>query len=357
MLVLGIETSCDETAVGLYGGEPPKLVDHVLSSQIELHAQYGGVVPELAARDHQHHLLPLVDQLMQRAGVAGDDLAAIACTAGPGLIGALKTGLSLAAGLALGWRIPMLRIHHMEAHLLSVLLEDELPFPWVVLLVSGGHTQLVEARGLGQYRLLGQSRDDAAGEAFDKVAKLLNLPYPGGPSIERLAASGDAGRFDFPRPMVERGNHDFSFSGLKTAVLYRLRDELGSRARWGAEWTPESQQEKTLQADIAASFQRAVADTVARKAVNALAETGIEQLVVAGGVGANAEIRQALADAAAQLDARVCFPSPGLYTDNGAMVALAGWLRLRAGERGSLDLNPINRWPLEQLQPPAQTSA
>lgn len=346
MYVLGIESSCDETAVGLYGGTPPGLQHHLLSSQAELHAEYGGVVPELAARDHQARLLPLVAALLGQSGRAGTELAAIACTAGPGLIGALKTGLSLASGLAVGWQLPLLHIHHMEAHLLAVLLERPVAFPWLTLLISGGHTQLVRADGLGQYTLLGSSRDDAVGEAFDKVAKLLNLPYPGGPELELLAADGDCARFDLPRPMAKSADCDFSFSGLKTAVFYALRAELPGYQP-GADISPD------LAADMAASFQRAVADTLAAKVRRALRQTGLKQLVVGGGVAANATVRAALTEVGMEAGAEVIFPSPALCTDNGAMVALVGWHRLAGGERGTLQLTPQPRWSLETLTPPA----
>ena len=347
--VLGIETSCDETAVGLYGGTEPSLVGHLVSSQTALHARYGGVVPELAARDHQHHLLPLVDELLHQTGTDSSDILAVACTAGPGLVGALKTGLGLAAGLALGWGIPLLQIHHMEAHLLSVLLEQPQQFPWLALLISGGHTQLVEVRGLGDYRLLGQSRDDAVGEAFDKVAKLLDLPYPGGPSIEERAKAGDPGRFDLPRPMTgPESGLDFSFSGLKTAVLYRLQAESPG-------WQPGQPLDGQLVADFAASFQQAIAETLAYKVRAALQATQLQCIVTAGGVAANGQIRQILTETAQQQKAKALFPQPWLCTDNGAMIALTGWLRLAAGQTGDLHLSPRSRWPLEQLAPPGSS--
>lgn len=350
MLVLGIETSCDETGVGLYGGESPRLHGHLLHSQADLHARYGGVVPELAARDHQERLLPLLQELQVDLG----GLSAIACTAGPGLLGALKTGLSLAAGLALGAGIPLLPVHHMEAHLLSPLLQRPVDFPWLSLLVSGGHTMLVQVEGLGRYRLLGQTRDDAVGEAFDKVAKLLGESYPGGPALERKARSGNPQRFDFPRPMTGQARagaeFDFSFSGLKTAVLYCLRDQIKG-------WQPGLPVPTVLAADVAASFQRAVAETLAHKARAAVRHTGAKRLMVAGGVCANGEVRRLLAQAAAASGAELIAPEAQFCTDNGAMIALTGWLRLQAGEEGTRRPGVRSRWSLEELQPPPLATA
>lgn len=349
MLVLGIETSCDETGVGLYGGEQPRLHRHLLHSQVDLHAHYGGVVPELAARDHQQKLLPLLQELLRQSSVDLGQLSAIACTTGPGLLGALKTGLSLATGLAIATGLPLLPVHHMEAHLLSPLLQRPVVFPWLALLVSGGHTMLVQVEGLGRYQLLGQTRDDAVGEAFDKVAKLLGEPYPGGPALERRAKKGDSQRFHFPRPMTEKvkpaDELSFSFSGLKTAVLYCLQEQI-------ANWQPGLPVPAELAADVAASFQCAVAETLAWKARAALRRTGYERLVVAGGVGANAAVRQQLQ----QVSAELVVPDAEFCTDNGAMIALAGWMRWRAGERGTLSPSVRSRWPLEELKPPAATA-
>ena len=323
-LILGIETSCDETGVALYDTVAGLLAD-ALHSQVDLHARYGGVVPELASRDHVRRLLPLVDDVLGRAGRRIGEIDVIAFTQGPGLGGALLVGASVAAGLGLALGKPVVGIHHLEGHLLSPLLSEHRPgFPFVALLVSGGHTQLMRVDGVGRYRLLGETQDDAAGEAFDKTATLLGLGYPGGPELARLAEKGDPDRFAFPRPMVASGDLDFSFSGLKTAALTRVR-------------ALDRPDEKT-RADIAASFEAAIVDVLARKCMQALDREGMQRLVVAGGVGANAKLRERLAREAATRGAEVFFPPLRLCTDNGAMIAFAAALKLDAA--GSLATNP-----------------
>lgn len=336
MQVLGIETSCDETGVAIYG-EPGGLRAHRIHSQIALHARYGGVVPELASRDHVRRLLPLVAKVLADAGIDRRDLGGIAYTRGPGLVGALMVGAALARSLAWTLSIPAVGVHHMEAHLLAPMLEDPAPeFPFIALLVSGGHTMLVQVAGIGRYRLLGESLDDAAGEAFDKTAKLLELPYPGGPALEALAREGDPGRFQFPRPMTDRPGLDFSFSGLKTFALNTIRSHQAE-----------------ARADIARAFQDAVVDTLVIKCRRALEQTGVTRLVIAGGVGANQALRTQLRELGERLGVSVYYPRPILCTDNGAMVAYAGFCRLQAGERSSLDFSPTARWPLETLREPA----
>ena len=339
MNVLGIETSCDETGVAIYNPERG-LLAHALYSQVDMHAVYGGVVPELASRDHVRRLLPLLEQVIAEAGLRRADLDGVAYTRGPGLVGALLVGAAVARSLSWALDIPALGIHHMEAHLLAPMLEADPPdFPFVALLVSGGHTMLVQVAGIGRYRLLGESVDDAAGEAFDKTAKLLELPYPGGPALEKLARSGDPDRFRFPRPMTDRPGLDFSFSGLKTHTRNTVlahRDQPEARA------------------DIARAFQDAVVDTLAIKCRRALRETGAQRLVVSGGVGANSALRTRLAEVAAAEGASVHYPRMELCTDNGAMVAYAGWVRLAAGERGDLAFDVTARWPLASLQPPTR---
>lgn len=336
MQVLGIETSCDETGVAIYG-EPGGLRAHRIHSQIALHARYGGVVPELASRDHVRRLLPLVAEVLADAGIDRRDLGGIAYTRGPGLVGALMVGAALARSLAWTLSIPAVGVHHMEAHLLAPMLEDPAPeFPFIALLVSGGHTMLVQVAGIGRYRLLGESLDDAAGEAFDKTAKLLELPYPGGPALEALAREGDPGRFQFPRPMTDRPGLDFSFSGLKTFALNTIRSHQAE-----------------ARADIARAFQDAVVDTLVIKCRRALEQTGVTRLVIAGGVGANQALRTQLRELGERLGVSVYYPRPILCTDNGAMVAYAGFCRLQAGERSSLDFSPTARWPLETLREPA----
>jgi N6-L-threonylcarbamoyladenine synthase len=334
MLVLGLETSCDETGVAVYDSERGLLAD-LVHTQAKLHADYGGVVPELASRDHLRKLLPLIRTTLARSGRTLDDLGGIAYTAGPGLIGALLVGASLGRTLAWALDIPALAVHHMEGHLLAPLLAAERPsFPFVALLVSGGHTQLVKVAAVGRYTILGESVDDAAGEAFDKTAKLLGLPYPGGPELARLAETGEPGRFKFPRPMTDRPGLDFSFSGLKTAALHAIRsiDAPSTQAK----------------ADIARSFEEAVVETLLIKCRRALEATGLDQLVLAGGVAANRRLRAVLAS---ELDADTFYPPPALCTDNGAMIAFAGYRRLVAGETAPLSIETRARWPLDELPP------
>ena len=341
MRVLGIETSCDETGIALFDSDRGLLAD-ALYSQVAMHREYGGVVPELASRDHVRKALPLVRQVLDEAGCRSADIDAIAYTAGPGLIGALLVGATLARGLARGWNIPSLGIHHMEGHLLAPMLEDTPPaFPFVALLVSGGHTQLVRVEGLGRYTLLGESLDDAAGEAFDKAAKMLGQPYPGGPHIARLAQSGDPGRFDFPRPMTKRPGLDFSFSGLKTFTLNTVQENGGR----------DGLDEQT-RADIACAFQAAVVDTLVIKCRRALQQERLDRLVIAGGVSANAELRRCLESALGEQGARVFYAAPRYCTDNGAMIACAGAQRLLAGERDGDDVPVRARWPMCELAPP-----
>ncbi|OHV12745.1 tRNA (adenosine(37)-N6)-threonylcarbamoyltransferase complex transferase subunit TsaD [Kushneria phosphatilytica] len=342
MRVLGIETSCDETGVALFDSERGLLAD-ALHSQTDLHAVYGGVVPELASRDHVRRLLPLIEQVFSEAGLARGELDAIAYTAGPGLIGALMVGASTAHGLAKAWQIPVLGVHHMEGHLLAPMLEEDRPeFPFVALLVSGGHTQLVEVRDIGCYRLLGESVDDAAGEAFDKTARMLDLPYPGGPHVARLAEQGNPERFRFPRPMTDRPGLDFSFSGLKTHTLTTLRKLQ--------ETHPASDQDR---ADIALAFEEAVIDTLVIKCRRALEQTGLTRLVAAGGVSANRRLRERLDAALARRGARVWYPRGRFCTDNGAMIAYAGAQRLLAGECDPGSMRAVARWPLHELTSPS----
>ncbi len=346
MKVLGIETSCDETGVALYESGRG-IVAEALASQIALHAPFGGVVPELASRDHIARLAPMVREVLGRAGCGLEALDAVAYTAGPGLVGALMVGGTLAASLAYGLGVPAVPVHHMEGHLLVTLLEAEPPaFPFLALLVSGGHTQLVEVAELGRYRIVGETLDDAAGEAFDKVARLLSLPYPGGPALAALAAEGDPRRFDFPRPLRRQGLQ-FSFSGLKTAV--RLAVEAQGQALADG-----------LRADIAASFQAAVVETLVDKCRAALEATGLERLVIAGGVGANRCLRAELAEMGRRVGARVYYPKPALCTDNGAMIAYAGACRVPAAdaaEAGPARIVARPRWSLEALTPPAAAAA
>jgi N6-L-threonylcarbamoyladenine synthase len=336
MRILAIESSCDESAAAVLDADRG-LLGHEVFSQIELHRVFGGVVPELASRDHVRRLLPLIRSVLERAGTTSADLNGVAYTAGPGLIGALLTGASLARSLAYAWRVPSLGVHHLEGHLLAPLLEPEPPpFPHVALLVSGGHTMLIEVRAIGSYRLLGETRDDAAGEAFDKTAKLLGLPYPGGPELARLAERGTPGVFSFPRPMLDRPGLEFSFSGLKTAVVHALR---------GREVTD------TVRADVAEAVQLSIVETLTAKALRALEETGLDTLVVSGGVSANRRLRTRLAEATRREGARVYYPRIEFCTDNAAMIAVAGLARLRAGQHDGLDIQARARWPLESLQP------
>jgi len=331
MRVIGIESSCDETAVAVYDGRRG-LLSHRLHSQIAMHQAYGGVVPELASRDHIRRLLPLVREALAEARSDRDSIDGVAYTAGPGLIGALLVGASFGASLAYAWGKPAVGVHHLEGHLLAPLLEANPPgFPFLALLVSGGHTQLVDVAGLGQYRILGETLDDAAGEAFDKTAKLLGLPYPGGAALAQLAASGRDGRFVFPRPMLDRPGLDFSFSGLKTAALVALRGRV---------------LDDETRADVARGFQEAVVETLAEKCRRALAATGHRRLVVAGGVGANRRLRERLAHIASEGGAELYFPRSEFCTDNGAMIALAGCMRLSAGFAEGLTVNARANWEL-----------
>jgi N6-L-threonylcarbamoyladenine synthase len=334
MRVLAIESSCDESAAAVLD-EDAGLLAHELYSQIELHRAYGGVVPELASRDHVRRLLPLVETALARAATRPADLGGIAYTAGPGLIGALLTGAALAASLAYAWRVPVVGVHHLEGHLLAPLLEDEPPpFPHLALLVSGGHTLLIEVAARGSYRVLGGTRDDAAGEAFDKTAKLLGLPYPGGPQLAALAGQGTAGACTFPRPMLERPGLEFSFSGLKTAVLHAVRaGELTAQRR----------------ADMARGIEEAIVDTLVAKALRALEYTGLTALVVSGGVGANRTLRARLEASARSHGARVYYPRIEFCTDNAAMIAVAGLARLRAGQHEGLAIQARAQWPLDSL--------
>jgi len=334
MLVLGIESSCDETGVALYDTDRG-LLGHVLHSQVELHAEYGGVVPELASRDHVRKALPLLVRLLDQAGIRRTALDAVAYTAGPGLIGALLVGAGIGRSLAWSLGVPALGVHHMEGHLLAPMLESPAPeFPFVALLVSGGHTLLVQVSGVGDYRILGDSLDDAAGEAFDKTAKLLGLAYPGGPLLAKLAEQGDPDRFRFPRPMTDRPGLAFSFSGLKTFALTTFRG---------------AGDDDQTRADIARAFQDAVVDTLTIKCRRALDQTGLDRLVVAGGVGANQALRASLHTMAQARSAALFYPRLEFCTDNGAMIAYAGACRLLAGQRQDLEIKVKPRWSLDEL--------
>jgi len=345
MLVLGIETSCDETGVALYetgdaARDPhPGLLAHALYSQVSMHADFGGVVPELASRDHIARLLPLVRQVLSQSGRSLADLGGIAFTRGPGLAGALLVGGAVATAMAYALRIPVVGVHHLEGHLLSPLLSGDPPrFPFVALLVSGGHTQLMRVDDFGRYVLLGETVDDAAGEAFDKTAQLLGLGYPGGPAVARLAEHGNAERIKLPRPMLGTANLNFSFSGLKTAALIALR---------------RGPADAQLRADLAAGVEAAIVDVLAGKAVAALESTGLDELVVAGGVGANAKLRARLYEEANARGFTVRYPELEFCTDNGAMIAFAGALRLLHAPRCNLEFNVLARWELEELAPAA----
>ncbi len=342
MRVLGIETSCDETAAAIYDGSGG-LLAHRLFSQIDLHAKYGGVVPELASRDHVRKLVPLIEEVLTASRSTPADIGGVAYTSGPGLVGALLVGAAVGRSLAMGWHVPAVGVHHLEGHLLAPMLEPDPPeFPFLALLVSGGHTLIAEVSGLGNYRILGSSLDDAAGEAFDKTAKLLGLPYPGGPHLAKLAETGQPGRFDFPRPMLDRPGFDFSFSGLKTAVVVAVRGlALDDQTR----------------ADIARSFQDAVVETLVAKCDRALKRTGATALVVAGGVGANRQLRAELTKLGERRRVKVSYPRPEFCTDNAAMIAYAGYLRLSAGESEGLAIRAQARWPIDQLRPPARPAA
>lgn len=334
MLVLGLESSCDETGVALYESERG-LLAHALYSQVELHVEYGGVVPELASRDHVRKALPLIQQVLDEADCEKSDIDAVAYTSGPGLIGALLVGSAIGRSLAWTWGVPAVGVHHMEGHLLAPMLEAPAPeFPFVALLVSGGHSQLVRVDGVGRYELLGDTVDDAAGEAFDKTAKLLDLGYPGGPLISKLAEQGDPGRFKFPRPMTNRPGLDFSFSGLKTYAVNTLE---------------KNGDDPQTKADIALAFEMAVAETMAIKCRRALEQTGLKRLVLAGGVSANRRLRARLQTLAEERGAELFYPRPEFCTDNGAMIAYAGSLRLQQGQQEPLAIQAKARWPLDSL--------
>lgn len=334
MRVLGIETSCDETGVALYDSEQG-ILSHAVYSQVELHAQYGGVVPELASRDHVRKLIPLVENVLADSGLQARDVEGVAYTAGPGLVGALLVGAAVGRSLAWAWQVPAIGIHHMEGHLLAALLEEPKPdFPFLALLVSGGHTQLVHAKAIGDYTILGESADDAAGEAFDKTAKLLGLGYPGGPALARLAEQGNPDTFHFTRPMIQQPGLDFSFSGLKTQAL----------VTWQAQ-TPTEQ----TRADIARAFEEAVIDTLLIKCRRAVRKTGLKSLVIAGGVSANQRLRARLATLTTEMAVQVYYPRLLFCTDNGAMIAYAGCLRLMAGQQAPLGFQVRPRWPLDEL--------
>ena len=344
MRILGIETSCDETGVAIYD-EKQGLIANELYSQIALHADYGGVVPELASRDHIRKTAPLIQAALKEAGLTAAEIDGIAYTAGPGLVGALLVGATIARSLAYAWNVPAIGVHHMEAHLLAPMLEKQAEnrphFPFIALLVSGGHTQLVRVDAVGQYQLLGESIDDAAGEAFDKTAKLLGLDYPGGAALARLAEQGTPQRFVFPRPMTDRPGLDFSFSGLKTFAANSINQAIKE----------EGELSEQTKADIAHAFQLAVVETLAIKCKRALKETGLKRLVIAGGVSANLQLRQSLTKMMEQLKGEVFYPQPQFCTDNGAMIAYAGFLRLKQGEKADLAIDVRPRWEICQLQP------
>ena len=341
MRVLGIETSCDETGVAIYDSNSGLLAD-ALYSQVEVHADYGGVVPELASRDHVRKLLPMIRQMLAQSSMQAEDIDGIAYTAGPGLIGALMVGGSVGRSLGYAWDVPTIGVHHMEGHLLAPMLEEESPeFPFLALLVSGGHTLLVKVQSIGCYEILGESLDDAAGEAFDKAAKMLDLDYPGGPRIAKLAEQGQAGRFRFPRPMTNRPGLDFSFSGLKTFTLNTVATERGDNV------LPDEQ----TMADIAWAFQDAVVDTLMIKCRRAIEQTGLKTLVIAGGVSANICLRERLETALAKYGATVFYARNEFCTDNGAMIAYAGCQRLLAGQHDDLSIRAVPRWPLDTLPP------
>ncbi len=335
MRVLGIETSCDETGVAVYDGELG-LMAHSLYSQAHIHAEYGGVVPEIASRDHVRKLLPLLDECLEKADCTRGEIDGVAYTAGPGLIGALLVGASVGRSLATSLGIPAVAVHHMEGHLLAPLLEADAPdFPFVALLVSGGHSMLVEVSEIGQYKVLGETLDDAAGEAFDKTAKLLGLGYPGGPALARAAESGDPDRFSFPRPMTDRPGLEFSFSGLKTHTRNLWRKNF---------------KQANAQADIAAGFQQAVVDTLVIKCRRAMKQTRSAHLIIAGGVGANLRLRKAMSQAGRKYGWGVSYPRIEFCTDNGAMIAFAGYHRLRAGQSEPELICARPRWPLDELR-------
>ncbi|NVJ61200.1 MAG: tRNA (adenosine(37)-N6)-threonylcarbamoyltransferase complex transferase subunit TsaD [Gammaproteobacteria bacterium] len=335
MNVLGIETSCDETGVAIYNSEKHEIIAQALYSQVELHAEYGGVVPELASRDHIRKTALLTEQVLRQANLNQKDISAVAFTQGPGLIGALLVGSTFARSLAYSWGCPAVAVHHMEGHLLAPMLEDEKPdFPFVALLVSGGHSMLVDVKAFGDYEILGESIDDAAGEAFDKTAKLMDLGYPGGPRLARLAEQGRPGVYKFPRPMTDRPGLEFSFSGLKTFAANTLH---------------KCDKSEQALADIAYAFQEAVVDTLMIKCRRALEQTGRKQLVIAGGVSANIKLREQLAELMTKLGGKVFYPRPEFCTDNGAMIAYAGYQRFSRGDSESLAIEARPRWPMDEL--------
>lgn len=343
MIVLGIESSCDETGIALYDSEKG-LLAHTLHSQIELHAEYGGVVPELASRDHIRYLLPLIEKVLLEAGIGKMDIDGIAYTAGPGLIGALMSGASVGRSLAWALDVPSVEVHHMEGHLLAPMLEDNPPeFPFVALLVSGGHTLLADVQKIGQYELLGQSLDDAAGEAFDKTAKMLGLGYPGGPILAAMAEKGQQGVYKFPRPMIDRPGLDFSFSGLKTFALNTMH-KAATEVEGGYGLSEQ------VKADISLAFEEAVVDTLKIKCRRALEQQSCKTLVIAGGVGANIRLREALTEMVTELGGKLYFPRVEFCTDNGAMIAQAGCLRLLAGEKQPLEIDARARWSMQDLK-------
>ncbi len=339
MKILGIETSCDETGVAIYD-EEKGLIANQLYSQIEMHADYGGVVPELASRDHIRKTVPLIEAALKEANLTACEIDGVAYTAGPGLVGALLVGATIARSLAYAWSVPALGVHHMEGHLLAPMLEETPPeFPFVALLISGGHTQLVKVDGVGQYELLGESIDDAAGEAFDKTGKLLGLDYPAGVAVSKLAEKGTPNRFVFPRPMTDRSGLDFSFSGLKTFAANTINTNLDENGKLDDE----------TRCDIAHAFQQAVVDTIIIKCKRALQQTGYKRLVMAGGVSANKQLRAALAEMMKSLGGEVYYPRPQFCTDNGAMIAYTGFLRLKHGEQTDLSVSVKPRWAMTEL--------
>ncbi|MDP8161857.1 tRNA (adenosine(37)-N6)-threonylcarbamoyltransferase complex transferase subunit TsaD [Pasteurella skyensis] len=339
MRILGIETSCDETGIAIYD-EHNGLIANQLYSQIEMHADYGGVVPELASRDHIRKTLPLIQAALNEAQLTAKDIDGIAYTAGPGLVGALLVGSTIARSLAYAWNIPALGVHHMEGHLLAPMLEETPPeFPFIALLVSGGHTQLIKVENVGSYELLGESIDDAAGEAFDKTGKLLGLDYPAGVALSKLAEQGNPERFKFPRPMIDRPGLDFSFSGLKTATANEINKQIAQQGTL----------DEQTRCDIAYAFQDAVVDTLMIKCRRALKQTGYKRLVVAGGVSANKQLRHNLAELMKKQRGDVFYPRPAFCTDNGAMIAYAGFLRLKNGEQSDLSITVKPRWAMIEL--------
>tara|TARA_B100000678_G_scaffold76107_1_gene62650 strand:- start:6 stop:1034 length:1029 start_codon:yes stop_codon:yes gene_type:complete len=336
--VLGIETSCDETGIAVYDSDRGLLAD-CLYSQVGIHASYGGVIPELASRDHIRKTLPLIKEAIKDASIKASELDGVAYTAGPGLVGALLVGAAIGRSLAMGWGVSAIGVHHMEGHLLAPMLEPNPPaFPFVALLVSGGHTQLVRADGIGRYELLGESLDDAAGEAFDKVGKMLGLPYPGGPHLEKLAKYGKTGRYEFPRPMTNRPGLDFSFSGLKTFV----RNTIIEQSKGG-------ELDEQTRADIARAFQEAVVATIVIKCRRALEQTGLRSLIIAGGVSANTFLREELETSLEKITGQLFYAQLKFCTDNGAMIAYAGCQRLQAGQHQGLAINVFPRWSIESL--------